>query len=68
VATLDPHAGLCPSCLHARRVVSARGSEFLLCARSQEDPRYAKYPRLPVTHCPGYEQHPPAAGDAAPGA
>jgi hypothetical protein len=60
VAKPDARAGLCPSCLHARRVPSAHGSEFLLCARSQQDARYPKYPRLPVTRCPGYEQRPPA--------
>jgi hypothetical protein len=24
--------------------------------RSKTDPRYVKYPRLPVTHCEGYEK------------
>jgi hypothetical protein len=60
VTAPDPNTGLCPSCLHARRVPSARGSEFLLCARSRQDPLYPKYPCLPVTNCPGYEQRPPS--------
>ena len=48
----DP--GLCAACANARRVVSARGSEFWLCALSARDPAFAKYPRLPVLRCPGY--------------
>jgi hypothetical protein len=51
----EPSPGLCPSCTHARRVESARGSAFLMCLRSQSDARYAKYPRLPVVSCPGFE-------------
>jgi hypothetical protein len=49
-------AGLCADCLHARKVESARGSKFYLCGRSTSDPRFAKYPRLPVIECPGYER------------
>jgi len=48
-------AGLCAECVHARPVTSARGSTFWLCGRSAEDPRYPKYPRLPVLRCPGFE-------------
>ncbi len=52
----DPKTGLCPSCVHARRIRSALGSDFLMCARSKDDSRYPKYPRLPVTSCPGFEE------------
>jgi hypothetical protein len=49
--------GLCADCRYARRVVSARGSEFWRCARA-DDPalgdRFPKYPRLPVRTCRGY--------------
>ena len=48
--------GLCTECLHARRVVSAKGSIFWLCAKSETDPRFPKYPRLPVLRCEGYEE------------
>jgi hypothetical protein len=58
-------AGLCASCRHARRVESDRGSRFWRCARSADDPRFAKYPRLPVLQCPGYE--PGGARAAEPG-
>lgn len=57
-----PDAGLCATCRHAERVVSGRGSVFLLCGRSRTDPRYAKYPPLPVRACPGYEKRSPVSG------
>jgi hypothetical protein len=47
--------GLCADCLHARRVNSDRGSVFVMCERSKNEPRYAKYPPLPVVRCIGYE-------------
>ncbi|MGH7262950.1 MAG: hypothetical protein ACREH7_03395, partial [Candidatus Rokuibacteriota bacterium] len=47
--------GLCADCVHRRRIVSAKGSEFWLCAKSETDPRFPKYPRLPVLECDGYE-------------
>jgi arginine deiminase len=50
----DP-AGLCATCRYARRVETGRGSVFTRCERAASDPRYAKYPRLPVATCPGYE-------------
>jgi hypothetical protein len=50
----DP-IGLCATCRQARIVQSARGSTFYLCHRSQVDPHFAKYPRLPMLRCAGYE-------------
>lgn len=47
--------GLCATCRHVRRVESARGSDFFLCERSRTDPRFPKYPPLPVLRCLGYE-------------
>jgi hypothetical protein len=47
-------AGLCASCTHARIVESARQSVFLRCDLSRTDPRFPKYPRLPVLACEGY--------------
>ncbi len=49
-------AGLCADCFHARRIESERGSVFLMCELSFEDSRFAKYPRLPVLACDGYER------------
>ena len=53
-----PNAGLCANCLHVRRIESARGSVFVLCQLSATDPRFAKYPRLPVLSCTGYAPQP----------
>lgn len=46
--------GLCADCVHARRIESAHGSVFFLCELSLTDPRFPKYPPLPVVSCPGY--------------
>jgi hypothetical protein len=49
-------AGLCDTCMHQRVVRNTRGSSFSLCQRSKTEPeRYPRYPRVPVTECPGYE-------------
>src|SRR5689334_9903285 len=48
--------GLCYSCLHSKVLESNRGSKFYLCQLALSDPgRFAKYPRLPVLCCAGYE-------------
>lgn len=46
--------GLCERCRHAKTVETPR-SVFWLCGRSATDPRYPKYPRLPVLECAGFE-------------
>jgi len=51
--------GLCEHCRHARTVTTPR-SRFWLCARAASDPHYARYPRLPMLQCPGYENGEPA--------
>lgn len=53
-----PAPGLCASCRHARVVVSGRGSRFVLCERSRLDPRFPRYPPLPVVRCVGFEEAP----------
>jgi hypothetical protein len=50
----DRIAGLCASCQNVRRITSDRGSRFYLCELSKTDPRFPKYPRLPVLSCSGY--------------
>ena len=57
--------GLCPLCIFVKVVMSDRGSRFLFCERSKIDPRFPRYPRLPVVSCPGYERAGPAP-DAPP--
>ena len=50
-----PPPGLCGTCRHSRIVETRRGSTFRLCQRSTTDPRFARYPDLPVVRCVGYE-------------
>lgn len=54
--------GLCFSCRNARRVETPR-STFWMCRLSATDPRFDKYPRLPVTACIGYEPIAPEPPD-----
>lgn len=62
------HPGLCGSCRNARRVETPR-SVFLLCELAAGDPRFERYPRLPLLACPGYAprdpDEPPASADPA---
>ena len=55
---IDPFdtVGLCKTCRHVRIVANARGSVFYMCQLADTDPRFAKYPRLPVIRCAGYEK------------
>jgi len=46
--------GLCADCKFAQRITSSKGSEFLMCGLSKTEPRFPKYPRLPVLACSGY--------------
>lgn len=55
--TIRPHAppaGLCESCRNVRIVDTRKGSRFYLCELSEVDPRFAKYPPIPVLRCIGY--------------
>jgi len=64
-----PPAGLCDRCRHQRLVPNTRGSVFSLCERSRADERFARYPRLPVLECVGFEPRsdlPIAPSDPAP--
>jgi hypothetical protein len=52
---MDPgNLGLCATCAHARRVETTRGTAYWMCELSKSDPRFPKYPRLPVARCEGY--------------
>ena len=51
---LNPEVGLCSACESVRLVENRRGSVFYRCALSAEDPRFPKYPPLPVLTCPGF--------------
>jgi hypothetical protein len=50
----EQDAGLCARCEHAQIVRNTRGSTFYLCRLSATDPRFPKYPRLPVLNCAGF--------------
>lgn len=57
---VPPHpAGLCSVCRHHRVTGNRRGSRFWLCGRAKDDPRFRRYPALPVLRCPGFELAPP---------
>lgn len=49
------NSGLCDSCVWVRKIENDRGSIFFHCGKSKANPRYPKYPRLPVLRCDGYE-------------
>lgn len=53
LADLAVPAGLCASCRHLRLLASRR-SVFVRCGLAAVDPRFPRYPALPVTACPGY--------------
>ena len=53
--TSDSNIGLCANCIHMRRAENDRGSVFYRCALAESDPRFPKYPRLPVIQCDGYK-------------
>jgi len=53
---VDPApAGLCANCAHAQTIRSDRESVFIRCGLSDFDPRFPKYPRLPVIECSGWK-------------
>jgi hypothetical protein len=60
-----PEPGLCAACAFAA-VVRSKRSAFLRCGRSDSDPTFPRYPRLPVLACAGFARRPPPAGEAEP--
>jgi hypothetical protein len=51
---VPPDPGLCKVCRHHAWIRSGRGSLFLRCNLSFSDPRFPKYPPLPVLVCDGF--------------
>ena len=51
----ESRAGLCATCRHLKENRNDRGSVFVYCLKSESDPRYPKYPPLPVVRCAGHE-------------
>jgi hypothetical protein len=50
--------GLCATCAHVDIVSSSKGMTFYRCRLSDTDPRFRKYPALPVIACAGYRPTP----------
>lgn len=60
--------GLCTDCVHAQLNHTKRATTYLRCLLAKTDPRFARYPQLPVLSCPGHQPRPdPAGHDAGPG-
>jgi hypothetical protein len=59
IADLPTPPGLCATCVH-RRLVASKRSTFLLCGLAEVDPRFPRYPPLPVVACAGYREGRPA--------
>jgi hypothetical protein len=59
-------AGLCTTCDYRRSIVSGRGSTFVLCERWRTDPRYPRYPVLPVVRCAGFTERASMDPEGAP--
>jgi hypothetical protein len=53
---LNVPAGLCATCVHVRLLASKR-SVFVRCGLAASDPRFPRYPGLPVVACSGYEPY-----------
>jgi hypothetical protein len=59
LATLSAEPGLCARCRYLR-LLRGRHRTFVRCARAETDPRFPRYPRLPVIACEGFDD--PRAG------
>ena len=57
--TDNDSVGLCRSCYWVRVVISRQGSTFFRCSRADTDPRFPRYPALPMLRCIGYDQRSP---------
>jgi hypothetical protein len=55
--------GLCERCVHARKIVSGKGSVFWRCAVSERVSGWPKYPPLPVLRCRHHEAGAPTSGE-----
>lgn len=48
--------GQCVVCSHARKLTSAKGSDFYRCGKAKDDTRLSDYPPLPVVGCHAFEE------------
>jgi hypothetical protein len=56
LARLTAPPGLCADCVHLHLLASPR-SVFVRCGLAAVDPRFPRYPALPVLECAGFAQH-----------
>jgi hypothetical protein len=54
LARLGVDPGLCATCIHLRLLASPR-SVFVRCGLAATDPRFPRYPPLPVLACDGWQ-------------
>ena len=54
LARLAVQPGLCTGCVHLQLLASPR-SVFVRCGLADADPRFPRYPALPVRDCAGYQ-------------
>jgi len=54
-------AGLCERCALAVVQSNRRGSVFWRCRRAETEPRFLRYPPLPVVRCDGFEEGVPSS-------
>jgi hypothetical protein len=52
---LTASPGLCATCAHLRLAASPR-SVFVRCGLADTEPRFPRYPPLPVVACSGYKE------------
>jgi hypothetical protein len=64
---LGAEPGLCAACQHAKLNETRRGTAYLRCTRAAWDARLARYPRLPVAQCVGFDPAGRSAGGQPPG-
>ena len=62
IEKLGAPPGLCGSCRHLELVTSRR-SAFARCRLADSDPRFPRYPTLPVRSCAGFEVAPKESGE-----
>jgi hypothetical protein len=58
-----PPAGLCDHCAF-QRLVPTRRTVFSMCGRHRDDPRFPRYPPVPVARCVGFTPREPPAPPA----
>lgn len=52
-AEVGRRVGDCFGCLSARTLATKTGAAIFQCLKAESDPRFEKFPRLPMKGCPG---------------